>query len=79
MINIKNLDPNKIKKDEKAYKNILIYHIGYVMVKDLSCYRHTSDDDLPLNKILKLCNMIIVLRSVFYKGSKYCSHVFLDE
>ena len=28
MINIKNLDPNKIKIDEKSYKNILIYHIG---------------------------------------------------
>ena len=35
MINIKRLDPNKIKIDEKPYKNILIYCIGYVMVKDL--------------------------------------------
>ena len=35
MINIKRLDPNKIKIDEKSYKNILIYCIGYVMVKDL--------------------------------------------
>ena len=25
MINIKNLDPNKIKIDEKSYKNILTY------------------------------------------------------
>ena len=36
MINIKNLDPNKIKVDEKSYKNILIYYIGYLTVKDLS-------------------------------------------
>ena len=35
-INIKNLDPNKIKIDEKSYKNILVYHIGYLMVKYLS-------------------------------------------
>ena len=26
MINIKMLDPNKIKIDENPYKNILIYH-----------------------------------------------------
>ena len=34
MINIKSLDPNKIKIDEKLYKNILIYYIGYVTVKE---------------------------------------------
>ena len=27
MINIKNLDINKIKIDEKSYKNILIYYV----------------------------------------------------
>ena len=32
-INIKNLDPNKIKIDEKPYKNIFTYHIGYVTAK----------------------------------------------
>ena len=37
MINIKNLDPNKIKIDEKSHKNVLIYYIGYVTIKDL-CY-----------------------------------------
>ena len=30
MMNINNLDPNNIKIDEKSYKNILIYCIGYV-------------------------------------------------
>ena len=30
MINIKNLDPNKIKIDEKSYKNILIHYTGYL-------------------------------------------------
>ena len=28
--NMKSLDPNKIKIDEKSYKNVLIYHIGCV-------------------------------------------------
>ena len=34
MINIKNIDPSKIKINEKLYKNIFIYHIGYVAIKD---------------------------------------------
>ena len=34
IFNITNFDPNNIKKDEKSYKNILIYYIGYVTIKD---------------------------------------------
>ena len=34
IINIKNFEPNNIKTDEKSYKNILIYYIGYVTIKD---------------------------------------------
>ena len=33
-INIKNFDSNNIIIDEKSYKNILIYYIGYVTIKD---------------------------------------------
>ena len=33
IINIKDFDPNNIKIDEKSYKNIFIYHIGYVAIK----------------------------------------------
>ena len=33
-INIKFFDPNNIKIDEKSYKNVLVYYIGYVMIKD---------------------------------------------
>ena len=32
--NIKNFDSNNIKIDRKSYKNILIYYIGYVTIKD---------------------------------------------
>ena len=32
-INIKDFDPDNIKIDEKSYKNILIYFIGYVTIK----------------------------------------------
>ena len=34
IINIKKFDPNKIKIDEKSYKNILIYYIGYVTIRN---------------------------------------------
>ena len=34
IINIKNFDSNNIKIDEKSYKNIFIYFIGYVTTKD---------------------------------------------
>ena len=33
IINIKDFDPKNIKKDEKSYKNILVYYIGYVTIK----------------------------------------------
>ena len=41
--------------------------------------KFNSDDDLPLNKTLELRNMIIIFRSVFHEGNKYCPQVFLDE
>ena len=33
MTNIKNFDPNIFKLDEKSYKYILIYYIGYVTMQ----------------------------------------------
>ena len=38
-----------------------------------------SDDNLLLNKILKLHSLTIVVRSVFQEDGKYCPQVFLDE
>ena len=35
IIKLKTFDPNNIKIDKKSYKNILIYHITYVTIKDL--------------------------------------------
>ena len=34
MINIKNFDSNLLKIDKKSYKNINIYYIGYITIKD---------------------------------------------
>ena len=36
MINIKDFDPSLIKIDKKSYKNIGIYHIGYITIKSIS-------------------------------------------
>ena len=47
--------------------------------KDFMKIKFNSDDNLPLNKILKLHNLIIVVRSVFKEGGKYYSHVFVDD
>ena len=40
IINIKDFDPNNIRIDKTSYKNILIYHMGYVTInKYLKIYR----------------------------------------
>ena len=39
IINTKDFDPSNIKINEKSYKNVLIYYIGYVTIKkDLKIY-----------------------------------------
>ena len=48
MINIKNLDPNKVKILEKTYKNILIYYIGYATIKHLRYVKIKSVNNLCL-------------------------------
>ena len=34
IFNIENLHLNNVKIDEKSYKNIFIYYIGYVTIKE---------------------------------------------
>ena len=36
MINIKKFDSSQLKTDKKSYKNIGIYHIGYITIKSIS-------------------------------------------
>ena len=38
--------------------------------------KFNSDDNLPLNKILKLHNLTIAVRSVFQEDKKYYQQVF---
>ena len=48
IINVKKFDPNNTKIDEKPYKNILIYYIGYVTIKDLKYVKTNSVNPLYL-------------------------------
>ena len=53
--------------------NSIEYEKDYIKIK------FDSDDDLPLNKILKLHNLTIIVRSVFEEDSEYYPQVFLDK
>ena len=41
--------------------------------------KFNSDDNLPLNKTLKLHNITVIIKSVFEEDDKYYPKVFLDE
>ena len=47
--------------------------------KDYMKIRFSSDDNLPLNKLLKFHNMTVTIRSVFSEDNQLYPQVFLDE
>ena len=47
--------------------------------KDYMKIKFNSDDDLPLNKMLKLHMLTIIVRSAFDEDGKYFPQAFLDE
>ena len=53
IINIKNFDPNNIEIDKKSNKNIFIYYIGHVTIKDWKYVKINSLNPLYLiiNKV----------------------------
>ena len=65
LINIKYLDPNKIKIDIKSFKNLLIYDTGYV----------TANSVKPLYLIVNEINGYIEESN----GKKYLTLVHPDE
>ena len=48
MINIANFNPNLLKIDKRSYKNIDIYYVEYVTMKDSNCVKLKSVDPLYL-------------------------------
>ena len=62
IINIKNFDPNNIKTDEKSRKNILVYSIRYVTIKDSKYVKINS-----VNAIyLLLGTMMEIFKASYY-------------
>ena len=47
--------------------------------KDFRKIRFESNDDLPLNKPIKLRLLTIIIRSVFSEDGKFYPQLFLDE
>ena len=47
--------------------------------KDYMKIKFSSDDDLPLNIVLKFRILTIIIRNVFEKASKYYPQFFLDD
>ena len=64
IINIKHFDPNNVKTDEKLYKykNILIYYIEYVTIKDSKYLKINSVN--PLYLIINKVNGYLIKVSV---------------
>ena len=42
MINIEDFDSNLLKIDKRSYKNIDIYHVGYITMKSISDYESVN-------------------------------------
>ena len=47
--------------------------------KDFKKFRFESNDDLPLNKPIKLRLLTIIVRCVFSEGGKFYPQLFLDN
>ena len=73
IINIKNFDPNRIKIDRKWYKNIIIYYIGYIAIKNIIYVK--------INTVNPLC--LIIDKADEYieecSGNKYLTLVSTDK
>ena len=48
-------------------------------MKNFMKIQFNSDDNLPLNIMLKLHMLTVIIRSVFEENGKYYRKVFLDE
>ena len=62
---------NKIKAINGDTEND--YGKNYMKIK------FNSDDDLPLNKLLKFCLITIIIRCVFSQDGKFYPQLFLDD
>ena len=79
---------NENKKLLERYNHVfngIIYEIKEISndecdyEKDYMKIKFNSDDDLPLNELLKFHNITITIRSVFEEDGKLYLQVFLDD
>ena len=72
----------------KRYDNVFNGIMGKIKKIDDDCLEYTkdytkikfnSDDNLPLSKQLKFCNIAVTIRCVFSEDNKLYSQLFLDE
>ena len=76
----------KFKKNIKKFRKLLKKKLKRLMVakkinmkKDYMKIRFKSNDDLPLNKPIKLRILTIIIRSVVSEDCKFYPQLFLDE
>ena len=73
MIDIKDFDSNLLKIDKKSYKNIDIYYIGYITMKDSDYVKINSVN--PLYLIIDKVDGYIEEKN----GNKYLTLVSTDK
>ena len=66
---------NGIKNQIKKINNDSVVEYD----KDYMKITIDSDDNLPLNKVLKYHAVIIIIRSAFERDDKYYPQIFLDD
>ena len=73
IISIKNFVPNDIKIDEKSYKNIVIYYVEYLTIKD--------SEYVKINSVNPLYLIFINVNGQFEEidGNKYLTLVPANE
>ena len=64
---------SKIKLKKKNNDSVVEYDKDYMKIK------FDSDDNLPLNKVLKFHAVITIIRSAFERDGKYYPQIFLDD
>ena len=74
---------NKIKKYKEMWNKI--WYLMRSITKKLNDYeekhikiKFCSDDELPLNKTIKIPVMVLTVTAIFYENKKYYQQVFLD-
>ena len=66
---------DRIKKDIETINGGERVEYG----KDFKKIRFESNDDLPMNKPIKLRLLTIIIRCVFSEGGKFYPQLFLDD